>query len=193
MGQGQSAIDRFIDQVKDVKKEMAKIEELYLKLEKTNEYSKTVTKGAELKQCREMMHDDITRANQIASQVKRRIEALQEETKSFEQGTAEERTRSNLTGTLMRNFKNQMDEFSKLRERIQQEYREVVERRYYTINGKRADEQDVDRMIETGESETLFQKAILEQGRGRVLDTLTEIDERHKAVKELERSMMEMH
>ena len=41
-------------------------------------------------------------------------------------------------------------------------------RRYYTINGKRADEQDVDRMIETGESETLFQKAILEQGRGRV-------------------------
>ena len=98
-------------------------------VQKTNEYSKTVTKGAELKQCREMMHDDITRANQIASQVKRRIEALQEETKSFEQGTAEERTRSNLTGTLMRNFKNQMDEFSKLRERIQQEYREVVERR----------------------------------------------------------------
>ena len=33
LGQGQSAIDRFIDQVKDVKKEMAKIEELYLKLE----------------------------------------------------------------------------------------------------------------------------------------------------------------
>ena len=33
MGEGESAIDIFIDQVKDVKKEMAKIEELYLKLE----------------------------------------------------------------------------------------------------------------------------------------------------------------
>ena len=41
-------------------------------------------------------------------------------------------------------------------------------RRYFTINGKRAEEQDVDRMIETGESETLFQKGILEQDRGRV-------------------------
>lgn len=30
-------------------------------------------------------------------------------------------------------------------------------------------------MIETGESETIFQKAILDQGRGRVLDTLAEI------------------
>ena len=46
--------------------------------------------------------------------------------------------------------------------------REVVERRVYTVTGERASETEIDRMIETGESETIFQKAILEQGRGHV-------------------------
>ena len=46
--------------------------------------------------------------------------------------------------------------------------REVVERRVYTVTGKQASEDEVERMIETGESETIFQKAILEQGRGHV-------------------------
>ncbi len=42
----------------------------------------------------------------------------------------------------------------------------------------------------SGEAENIFQKAILEQGRGRVLDTLAEIQERHKAVKDLEQVRM---
>eukprot|EP00878_Enallax_costatus_P042764 GHUV01050226.1.p1 GENE.GHUV01050226.1~~GHUV01050226.1.p1 ORF type:complete len:105 (-),score=37.89 GHUV01050226.1:98-412(-) len=45
----------------------------------------------------------------------------------------------------------------------------------------------------TGEAETIFQKAILEQGRGRVLDTLAEIQERNRAVKDLEASLLELH
>jgi hypothetical protein len=45
----------------------------------------------------------------------------------------------------------------------------------------------------SGEAETIFQKAILEQGRGRVLDTLAEIQERHRAVKDLEASLLELH
>jgi syntaxin 1B/2/3 len=44
-----------------------------------------------------------------------------------------------------------------------------------------------------GEAETIFQKAILQQGRGRVLDTLAEIQERNRAVKNLEASLLELH
>ena len=46
---------------------------------------------------------------------------------------------------------------------------------------------------DAGESETFLQKAIQEQGRGRILDTINEIQERHDAVKELERSLKELH
>jgi len=44
--------------------------------------------------------------------------------------------------------------------------RDVVERRVFTVTGKMPAEEDVEQLIETGESETIFQKAILEQGRG---------------------------
>ena len=40
----------------------------------------------------------------------------------------------------------------------------------YTVTGQRPDEEQVEQLIETGESETIFQKAILEQGRGQVTD-----------------------
>lgn len=53
--------------------------------------------------------------------------------------------------------------------------REVVERRVYTVTGQKASEAEIDRMIETGESENIFQKAILEQGRGHVSHYLTSI------------------
>jgi syntaxin 1B/2/3 len=61
------------------------------------------------------------------------------------------------------------------------------------VTGQRVDEERIDALIESGEAETIFQRAILEQGRGRVLDTLAEIQERHRAVKGLEQSLMELH
>ena len=48
------------------------------------------------------------------------------------------------------------------------DYREVVERRAHIVTGKKPTEAEIDNMIDTGESETIFQKAILEQGRGHV-------------------------
>jgi syntaxin 1B/2/3 len=82
--------------------------------------------------------------------------------------------------------------FQTLREAIQTEYREVVERRIFTVTGERADEETIDKLIETGDSEQIFQRAIQEQGRGRVLDTLQEIQERHDTVKEIETKLLEL-
>ena len=39
----------------------------------------------------------------------------------------------------------------------------------------------------------IFQKAIMEQGRGYVMDTVAELRERRYAVLELERSLLELH
>jgi syntaxin 1B/2/3 len=68
-----------------------------------------------------------------------------------------------------------------LRAKLQAEYKEVVERRYFAVTGQAADEQTLDHLIQTGESETIFSKAIMEQGRGQILDTVAEIAERHEA------------
>lgn len=40
------------------------------------------------------------------------------------------------------------------------------------MTGQKASAEEIDRLIETGESEQIFQKAILEQGRGHVRTSL---------------------
>ena len=54
-------------------------------------------------------------------------------------------------------------------------------------------EAEVERLIRTGESEAMFKQAILEKGRGETLATVMEIQERHEAIKELERSLLELN
>jgi len=99
---------------------------------------------------------------------------------------------TNVAWALRKKFKDKMSEFQALRENIHHEYREVVERRIFTVTGSRADEETIDRLIETGDSEQIFQKAISEQGRGQIMDTLAEIQERHDAVQDLERKLLEL-
>ncbi|KAK3016572.1 hypothetical protein RJ639_006728 [Escallonia herrerae] len=93
---------------------------------------------------------------------------------------------------LRKKFKDKMSEFQTLRESIHQEHRQLVERRVFTVTGTRVAEETIDRMIGTGDSEQIFQKAIREQGRGQIMDTLAEIQERQDAVREVERKLLEL-
>ena len=56
-----------------------------------------------------------------------------------------------------------------------------------------ADADEVDELIESGQSEQMFQNAILEAGRGHIEDTLLEIAERREAVKEIEKKLLELY
>ncbi|KAK2988023.1 hypothetical protein RJ640_011286 [Escallonia rubra] len=83
--------------------------------------------------------------------------------------------------------------YQTLRQKIDDEYREVVERRVITVTGSRPDEETINHLIETGNSEQIFQNAMQQTGRGQVLNTLEEIQERHDAVKEIERKLLDLH
>ena len=65
--------------------------------------------------------------------------------------------------------------------------------RYFTITGERASEEILENLISSGESESLLQKAIQGQWSGQIMDTICEIQERHDAVKEIEKSLLELH
>ncbi|ERM93717.1 hypothetical protein AMTR_s00004p00241620 [Amborella trichopoda] len=80
-----------------------------------------------------------------------------------------------------------------LRQTIREGYREVVERRVFTVTGTKPDEEMIDQLIETGNSEQILHKAIQEHGRGQVMDTLAEIQERHDAVNEIDKKLLDLH
>lgn len=192
-------METFFAKVDEIKAEMAEIRGKQREIEQMHERSKMIVKQKEMQQSREEMQACINQVNTIAHRCKSKIEMLDKLNEQASQkkgqgpGSAAERTRTSISAGLKKKLRDLMGQFSELRARIHEEYREVVERRVYTVTGSKMPEEDIDRMIESGEAENIFQKAIMEQGRGRVLDTLAEIQERHRAVKDLEQSLLELH
>ncbi|XP_043702362.1 syntaxin-132-like [Telopea speciosissima] len=198
MNSGDLGLDNFFKQIQTIEKEIDKLNKLLKKLQSANEESKSVMKAASMKAIKQRMEKDLDEVGKIARLVKSKIEQLDKDNMANRQkpgcgkGTGVDRSRMATTIALKKKFKDKMSEFQTLRENIHQENREVVERRVFTVTGKRADEETIDRLIETGDSEQIFQKAIQEQGRGQIMDTVAEIQERHDAVRELERKLLEL-
>ncbi|KAK4380655.1 hypothetical protein RND71_002517 [Anisodus tanguticus] len=192
-------LDKFFEDVEAIKDELKNIEKLYTQLQTSNEKSKTLHNANAVKDLRSEMDDDVSMALKKAKFIKVRLEALDRSNASNRSlpgcgpGSSSDRTRTSVVNGLRKKLQESMNQFNELRQKMAGEYRETVERRYYTVTGEKPDEAVLDTLISTGESETFLQKAIQEQGRGQVMDTVMEIQERHEAVKELERNLKELH
>jgi syntaxin 1B/2/3 len=198
-GGGDSSMESFFADVATVKAILEKTRKSLVKLQAAHEESKTVTRSETMKTLRAAMNAIIEDVSVVAREAKLRLENLDLANESARSasgagvGSSNERTRSAITSSLKMKLKTQMAEFQDLRAKLTSEYKEVVERRYFAVAGTTPDQETLDHLVETGESETIFQKAIMEQGRGQILDTVAEIQERHDAVRELERKLLELH
>ncbi|CAH1417524.1 unnamed protein product [Lactuca virosa] len=192
-------METFNKQIQEIEKQVDKLSGLLKKLKDSNEESKSVTKASSMKAIRKRMEKDVDEVGKIARNVKVKIEAVNKENLANRQkpgcgpGTGVDRSRTNMTNSLAKKFRDIMTEFQTLRQKIDDEYREVVERRVITVTGTRPDEETINNLIETGNSEQIFQNAMKEMGRGQVLNTLEEIQERHDAVREIEKKLLDLH
>ncbi|XP_010495111.1 PREDICTED: syntaxin-132, partial [Camelina sativa] len=195
---GDQGLEDFFKKVQDIDKQYDKLDKLLKKLQAAHEESKAVTKAPAMKAIKKKMEKDVDEVGSIARFIKGKLEESDRENLANRQkpgcgkGSGVDRSRTATTLSLKKKLKDKMAEFQVLRANIQQEYRDVVDRRIYTVTGERADEDTIDEMIETGNSEQIFQKAIQEQGRGQVMDTLAEIQERHDAVRDLEKKLLDL-
>ncbi|XVF27720.1 hypothetical protein REPUB_Repub14bG0132900 [Reevesia pubescens] len=192
-------LDKFFEDVENVKEDMKNVERLYKALQEANEESKTAHSAKTMKQLRARMDTDVEQVLKKCKIIKRKLEDLERSNAANRKipgsgpGSSADRTRTSVVSGLGKKLKDLMDDFQGLRSRMQLEYKETVERRYFTITGQKADEDTIENLISSGESESFLQKAIQEQGRGQIMDTISEIQERHDAVKEIEKNLIELH
>ncbi|XP_010278416.1 PREDICTED: syntaxin-124-like [Nelumbo nucifera] len=192
-------LDKFFEDVENVKEDMRNVEKLYKRLQESNEESKTVHNAKTMKDLRSRMDKDVEQVLKQVKVIKGKLEALERSNVANRSvpgcgpGSSADRTRTSVVAGLGKKLKDMMDDFQGFRAKMTAEYKETVERRYFTITGEKADEETIENLISSGESETFLQKAIQDQGRGQILDTISEIQERHDAVKEIEKNLIELH
>ncbi|KAH6806207.1 syntaxin of plants 131 [Perilla frutescens var. frutescens] len=196
---GELGLENFFVKVQELDIQYEKLNTLLRKLQDAHEKSKVVTRASDMKEIKHRMEKDVDEVGKVARFIKSKIEELDRDNftnrqkRGGGQGSGVDRSRTVATVALKKKLKDRMFEFQILRENIHQEYREVVERRVFTVTGARPAEETIDKLIETGDSEQIFQKAIREQGRGMVMDTLEEIQERHDAVRDIEKKLLDLH
>ncbi|XP_006656195.1 syntaxin-125-like [Oryza brachyantha] len=198
-GEGVVNLDQFFEDVEGVKEDMRGLEALYKRLQSTNEETKTAHDARAVKALRSRMDGDVEQVLRRAKGVKGKLEAFDRDNATSRKvpgcgpGSSTDRTRTSVVAGLGKKLKDIMDDFQGLRTRMAAEYKETVARRYYTVTGEKAEDSTIESLISSGESESFLQKAIQEQGRGQVMDTISEIQERHDAVKDIERSLLDLH
>uniref|UniRef100_A0A7N0V4W8 t-SNARE coiled-coil homology domain-containing protein n=1 Tax=Kalanchoe fedtschenkoi TaxID=63787 RepID=A0A7N0V4W8_KALFE len=194
---GEVNLDKFFVDVESVKDELREVENIHRRLLDSHEQSKPLHSSKSIKHLRSIMDADVTLALNKAKLIKLRLEALDGSNAASRSlpncgpGSSSDRTRTSVVNGLRRKLQGSMDNFNALRHQISAEYRDTVQRRYFTVTGENPDERTLDALIGTGKSETFLQKAIQEQGR--VIDTIAEIQERHDGVKEMEKNLQELH
>ncbi|MCO5567433.1 hypothetical protein L7F22_021124 [Adiantum nelumboides] len=192
-------LTHFFNEVETIKDDMQKIKTLLTSLQSANAESATLTAAAAVKKLRDRMDKDVEEVLKKAKLIKSHLEDLDRanlasrRTPGCEEGSSTDRTRMSVTSSLRKTLKNLMGEFQTLRDKMMIDYKDTIERRYYMVTGMHADDDVIDCMIDTGESETFLQRAIQEQGKGQIIDTIKEIQERHESVKEIEKNLMELH
>uniref|UniRef100_A0A803M215 t-SNARE coiled-coil homology domain-containing protein n=1 Tax=Chenopodium quinoa TaxID=63459 RepID=A0A803M215_CHEQI len=184
-------LDKFFDDVERVKEDMKEVERLYKRLQDSNEESRVVHNAKTMKELRARIDSDVALVLKKVKIVKGKLEALDKSNAQARNvpgcgpGSSADRTRTSVVSGLGKKLKDMMDNFQALRGKMQSEY--------FTITGEKADETMIENLIESGESENFLQKAIQDQGRGQILDTISELQDRHDAVKEIEKNLIELH
>ncbi|XP_068322653.1 syntaxin-124-like [Pyrus communis] len=192
-------LDKFFEDVENVKEDMRQVERLYKQLQDANEESKTVHNAKTMKELRTRMDLEVEQVLKRVKIIKGKLEGLERSNAAHRNlpgcgpGSSADRTRTSVVSGLGKKLKDMMDDFQGLRARMTAEYKETIERRYFTITGEKASEDTIETLISSGESESFLQKAIQEQGRGQIMDTISEMQERHDAVKEIEKNLIELH
>eukprot|EP00475_Leptophrys_vorax_P020605 TRINITY_DN28223_c0_g3_i1.p2 TRINITY_DN28223_c0_g3~~TRINITY_DN28223_c0_g3_i1.p2 ORF type:complete len:244 (-),score=15.77 TRINITY_DN28223_c0_g3_i1:609-1295(-) len=148
------------------------------------------------------MDGDVSTISRLGKAIRHKIDALQRDNEANRKyprcgaGSATDRHRTTVTATLGKKLKDMMGEFMELRTRMGDDHRTTVERRVFIVTGEKVSDADVDRILETGQSEAILQAAVSAQGQGQsaaaVRDAVLEIEERHSAVMDITRQLQEL-
>uniref|UniRef100_A0A6N2L7S7 t-SNARE coiled-coil homology domain-containing protein n=1 Tax=Salix viminalis TaxID=40686 RepID=A0A6N2L7S7_SALVM len=184
-------LSKFFEEVKAIKIDMEEITNLLIDLQDLNEESRSTHSAKILKGIRDRINSDMVTILRKAKKIKSRLETLDQSnvanrrlSKAYKEGSPVDRSRVSVTNGLRAKLRGMMRDFQALRENILKDHKEGLKRRYYNATGEHPTEEMIEKMISRGEKDGVF------EGRA---ELAMENIERHEALKEIQRSLTELH
>ncbi|KAH6776906.1 syntaxin of plants 111 [Perilla frutescens var. hirtella] len=204
MAQTDHNLSAFLEEAEEVKQQMNSIREILARLQDSNEEGRALHKPKALKSLRARVNADILSVLKRARAIKAKLEEMDKSNAAnrrlsgCKSGSLVDRTRTAVTNGLRKKLKELMMDFQGLRQRMMAEYKDTVGRRYFTVTGEFPGDDVIEKIISNGDGnggggEEFLSRAIQEHGRGKVVETVVEIQDRHEAAKEIEKSLLELH
>ncbi|XP_050233733.1 syntaxin-112-like [Mercurialis annua] len=184
-------LSRFFEEVNLITTEMEEITNLLVDLQDLNEDSKSTHSTKLLQGIRDRINSDMVTILRKTKNIKSRLELLDKSnaanrslSMAYKEGTPVDRTRVSVTDGLRVKLKEMMHNFQALREKILKDHKEGLKRRYYNVMGEHPSDEMLEKMLSGGGLMKVF------EGKA---EMVLENRERHEAVKEIQRSLTELH
>eukprot|EP00911_Craspedida_sp_UC1_P000121 UC1_evm1s95 len=186
----------FFTKVNRVRDTLTKIEEDINFV--SNKHSEILVQysAAKAKEINDELHARMDKISLSANRVRKELKIMQREnevaaaegTDADGNMTAEVRTRKGLHLTLSKKFVAVMKHYNEVQAENKQKYKEHV-RRKCRIENDQIDDAQIDEMVEKGTVDSLFTG----KKRTEAAEALHEIQDRHQDIKQLEKSLLELH
>ncbi|XP_077242762.1 syntaxin-112-like [Tasmannia lanceolata] len=184
---------QFFNEVGIIKTEMEEITSLLLDLQDLHKEKKSMHSPKVLRGLRDRMDSDMVTILRKAKIIKLRLESLDRSNLTnrnisweYKEGTPVDRTRVSVANGLRTKLREMMMDFQSLRERILDEYKEDLNMRYFNQTGKELSKETIEKMVLGGDQIGVFEKE-------KKLPLDLENQEKEEAVKQIQRSLMELH
>ncbi|KAL0914756.1 hypothetical protein M5K25_015132 [Dendrobium thyrsiflorum] len=183
----------FYQEVELLEEEIASISKLLALLMAANEESILAFKQDVMLAARDRIDRHILEVVKTSLRIRGRLEDMERRLSGCSEGTAVHRIRTVLTNMLRRKLKELLMDFQRVRQRIMADFMMEVRRRYFTVKGEVTSEEVLEKMFSQGKSEEILRTTIYSSGRGKVIETLSEIQDMYYAAKDGENSLLEFH
>lgn len=184
-------LSQFFEEVATIKDDMEEITSLLLDLQDLNEETKSTHSAKVLRGLRDRINSDMVTLLRKAKIIKTKLELLDQSnvvnrsvSAAYREGSPVDRTRMSVTNGLRIKLRDMMNDFQSLREKIVKEHKEGLKRRYYNATGEEPSEEVIEKMVLGGGQVGIF------EGKA---DLVMENQERHEALKDIQRSLTELH
>jgi len=184
----------FFEDVASIKQGMAHIKKNIRSIEDTYGQSLVAVGLEQNSKSSQDLERLIDETNLAATDVRNRLKEMDAENKKLEgkeKGTAQQRIRSNMHGTLTRKFLDLMAEYQEVQTKFKNKFRERVERQYRIVKPDATNE-EIEEALESGNTQ-VFAQELLNKRHEDAKNALNYIENRHRDILRLEQSIKELH